>query len=94
MKKIPRDSNWHYLKWLGIFVVSILLVGIVINLDRSLSFFSFLFTAISPVLLGLLIAMILKITNIYLFITTNISRMRFERGGKLNKIYDYELVSE
>ena len=61
MKKIPRDSNWHYLKWLGIFVASILLVGIVINLDRSLSFFSFLFTAISPVILGLLIAMILNI---------------------------------
>ncbi len=61
MKKIPRDSNWHYLKWLGIFAVSILLIGIVINLDRSLSTFSFIFAAISPVLLGILIALILNI---------------------------------
>ncbi len=61
MKKIPKDSNWHYLKWLGIFATSILLIGIIINLDKSLSTFSFIFTAISPILLGILIAMILNI---------------------------------
>ena len=61
MKKIPKDANWHYLKWLGIFVASILLIGIIINLDESLSTFSFIFTAISPVLLGVLFALVLNI---------------------------------
>ena len=34
MKKIPKDPNWHYLKWLGIAIISILLFGIINNLDN------------------------------------------------------------
>ena len=34
MKKIPKDPNWHYLKWLGIAIVSILLFGIINNIDK------------------------------------------------------------
>ena len=37
MKKIPKDANWHYLKWLGIAVVSILLFGIIYHIDKSVS---------------------------------------------------------
>lgn len=66
MKKIPRDANWHYLKWLGIFVVSILLIGIVINFDTSMSVLSIIFTAIAPILLGIFIAVILNVpVNIF-----------------------------
>ena len=61
MKKIPKDANWHYLKWLGIFVVSILLFGIVLNLNTSLSALSILFKALAPILIGILIAVILNV---------------------------------
>ena len=61
MKKIPRNENWHYLKWLGIFVVSIALLGIVINFNRSLSVLSFIFTALAPILIGIFIAIILNV---------------------------------
>lgn len=61
MKKIPRDANWHYLKWLGIFVVSILLLGVVINFNTSMSVLSIFFTAAAPVLLGIFIAVILNV---------------------------------
>ena len=61
MKKIPKDSNWHYLKWLGIFVVSIVLFGIINNLDKSMSIMSNIISILSPIFIGLLMAIILNI---------------------------------
>lgn len=61
MKKIPKDPNWHYLKWLGIAVVSILLFGVIYNMDRSLSVLSLILRVLSPIFIGLFIALILNI---------------------------------
>ena len=61
MKKIPRDPNWHYLKWLGIAVISIILFGIINNLDKSLSVLSLILKAFSPIFIGVFIAIILNI---------------------------------
>lgn len=61
MKKIPKDPNWHYLKWLGIAVVSILLFGIIYNADKSLSVLSLILKVFSPIFIGLFIALILNI---------------------------------
>lgn len=61
MKKIPKDPNWHYLKWLGIAVTSILLFGIINNIDKSLSILSFILKVFSPIFIGLFIAIILNI---------------------------------
>ena len=54
MKKIPKDPNWHYLKWLGIAVVSILLFGVFYNMDRSLSVLSLILRVLSPIFIGLM----------------------------------------
>ena len=61
MKKIPKDPNWHYLKWLGIAVVSILLFGIINNIDKSLSVLSLIMKILSPIFIGIFIAIILNI---------------------------------
>ena len=61
MKKIPRDPNWHYLKWLGIAVISIILFGIINNIDNSLSVLSFIMRVLSPIFIGAFIALILNI---------------------------------
>lgn len=61
MKKIPKDPNWHYLKWLGIAVISILLFGIINNIDKSLSILSFILKVLSPIFIGIFIAFILNI---------------------------------
>ena len=61
MKKIPKDQNWHYLKWLGIIVVSILVFGIVYNINTSLSVLSLILKVLSPIFIGLFIAIILNI---------------------------------
>lgn len=61
MKKIPKDPNWHYLKWLGIFVVSILLFGMINNIEKTISVLSLILKLISPLLIGIFIAIILNI---------------------------------
>ena len=61
MKKIPKDPNWHYLKWLGIAVISIVLFGIINNIDKSLSMLSFIMKILSPIFIGVFIAIILNI---------------------------------
>ena len=61
MKKIPKNPNWHYLKWLGIAVISILLFGIINNIDKSLSVLSFIMKVLSPIFIGVFIAIILNI---------------------------------
>ena len=61
MKKIPKDPNWHYLKWLGIAVVSILLFGIINNIDRSMQVLSLILKLLSPIYTGIFIAIILNI---------------------------------
>ena len=61
MKKIPKDPNWHYLKWLGIAVISIVLFGIINNIDKSLSMLSFIMKILSPIFIGIFIAIILNI---------------------------------
>lgn len=61
MKKIPKDPNWHYLKWLGIAVFSIVLFGIINNIDKSLSVLSLIMKIFSPVFIGIFIAIILNI---------------------------------
>lgn len=61
MKKIPKDPNWHYLKWLGIAIISILLFGIINNIDKSLSVLSFVMKVLSPIFIGAFIAIILNI---------------------------------
>ena len=61
MKKIPKDPNWHYLKWLGIAVVSILLFGIINNFDKSIEIFSLILKLLSPIFIGAFIAIILNI---------------------------------
>ncbi len=61
MKKIPKDPNWHYLKWLGIAVTSIILFGIINNIDKSLSILSFIMKVLSPIFIGIFIAIILNI---------------------------------
>ena len=61
MKKIPKDPNWHYLKWLGIAVVSILLFGIINNIDRSMQVLSLILKLLSPIYIGIFIAIILNI---------------------------------
>ena len=66
MKKIPKDTNWHYLKWLAIAIASILLLGVVINLDRSLSVMSNIFNVMTPLFLGFFMAIILNIPVVIL----------------------------
>ena len=61
MKKIPKDANWHYLKWLGIAVVSILLFGIIYHIDKSVSTLSMILRVFSPIIIGFFIALILNI---------------------------------
>lgn len=61
MKKIPKDPNWHYLKWLGIAVVSIILFGIINNIDKSLSILALILKVLSPIFIGIFIAFILNI---------------------------------
>ena len=61
MKKIPKDPNWHYLKWLGIAIISIILFGIINNLDKSLSVLSLILKTLSPIFIGIFIAIILNI---------------------------------
>ena len=61
MKKIPRDPNWHYLKWLGIAVISIILFGIINNIDKSLSVLAFIMKVLSPIVIGAFTALILNI---------------------------------
>ena len=61
MKKIPKDPNWHYLKWFGIAVASILLFGIINNVDRSLSVLTTVLHVLSPIFIGIFIAIILNI---------------------------------
>lgn len=61
MKKIPRDPNWHYLKWLGIGVILIVLFGIINNIDKSLSVLSLIMKILSPIFIGIFIAIILNI---------------------------------
>lgn len=61
MKKIPKDPNWHYLKWLGIAIISIILFGIINNLDKSLSVLSLILRTLSPIFIGIFIAIILNI---------------------------------
>lgn len=61
MKKIPKDPNWHYLKWLGIIVASILVFGIIYNFNTSLSVLSVILKVLSPIFIGLFIAIILNI---------------------------------
>ena len=61
MKKIPKDPNWHYLKWFGIAVVSIILFGIINNIDKSISVISLILQILSPIFIGIFIAIILNI---------------------------------
>ena len=61
MKKIPKDPNWHYLKWLGIAVVSILLFGIINNIDKSISILSLILDVFSPIFIGIFFAIMLNI---------------------------------
>ena len=61
MKKIPKDPNWHYLKWLGIAIVSIILFGIINNIDKSVSVISLILKIFSPIFIGIFIAIILNI---------------------------------
>lgn len=61
MKKVPKDPNWHYLKWLGIAIVSVLLFGIVTNLDKSLEILGIVMNVLSPIFIGIFIAFILNI---------------------------------
>ena len=61
MKKIPKDPNWHYLKWLGIAVVSIVLFGMINNIEKTISVLSLILKILSPIFIGLFIALILNI---------------------------------
>ena len=65
MKKIPKDQNWHYLKWLGIIVVSILVFGIIYNFDTSLSVLSLILKVLSPIFIGLFIPIFIVVFKIF-----------------------------
>ncbi len=81
MKKIPKDPNWHYLKWLGIAVVSIVLFGIINNFDKSLSVLSLIMKILSPIFIGVFIAIILNIP-VKAFENKAFRRLT-ERNGKI-----------
>ena len=81
MKKIPKDQNWHYLKWLGIIVVSILVFGIIYNFDTSLSVLSMILKVLSPIFIGLFIAIILNIP--VTFFENKVFRRLTLRNGRI-----------
>ena len=85
MKKIPKDSNWHYLKWLGIFVVSIVLFGIINNLDKSMSIMQNITSTLSPIFMGILMAIILNIP-VALFENKIFGRLTRKNGKIWSKI--------
>ena len=85
MKKIPKDPNWHYLKWLGIAVVSIILFGIINNIDKSLSVLSFIMKVLSPIFIGIFIAIILNIP-ISIFENKIFGRLTRKNGKVWSKI--------
>ena len=85
MKKVPKDPNWHYLKWLGIAVISILLFGIINNIDKSLSVFSMILHVLSPIFIGIFIAIILNIP-VSLFENKIFGRLTRKNGKIWSKI--------
>lgn len=85
MKKIPKDSNWHYLKWLGIFVVSIVLFGIINNLDKSMSIMQNITSTLSPIFMGIFMAIILNIP-VVLFENKIFGRLTRKNGKIWSKI--------
>ena len=85
MKKIPKDPNWHYLKWLGIAVVSIVLFAIINNFDKSISVLSFIMKVLSPIFIGIFIAIILNIP-VNLFENKIFGRLTRKNGKIWSKI--------
>lgn len=85
MKKIPKDPNWHYLKWLGIAVISIVLFGMINNIDKTTAVLSFIFKVLSPIFIGILIALILNIP-VSLFENKVFGRLTRKNGKIWSKI--------